>query len=93
MTTIASLFFQILQLSIDRRMQLDVSPTPSEWMQIFAMAKKQSLTGVCFSGVERLSKEQSPGEDVIMEWMGETVKVQRRNQKINEVCQIGRAHV
>lgn len=80
MTTIASLFFQILQLSIDRRMRLDIAPTPSEWLQLFAMSKKQSLTGVCFSGVERLPKEQSPGEDLIMEWMGEAVKIQRRNQ-------------
>lgn len=87
MTTSASLFFQILQLSIDRRMRLDIAPTPTDWLQIFAMAKKQSLTGVCFSGVERLAKEQSPGEDLIMEWMGETVKIQRRNQKLNEACQ------
>lgn len=86
MASIPTLFFQLLQISLVTREKLDVTPTPSEWLQIFAMAKKQSLTGVCFSGVERLSKEQSPGEDLIMEWMGETVKVQRRNQKINEVC-------
>ena len=87
MTTSASLFFQILQFSIDRRMRLDIAPTPTDWLQIFAMAKKQSLAGICFSGVERLAKEQSPGEDLIMEWLGEAVKIQRRNQKLDEACQ------
>ena len=87
MNNIASLFFQLLQITLGTREKLDVAPTPSDWLQIFAMAKKQSLTGVCFSGVERLPKEQSPGEDMIMEWMGEAVKIQRRNQKLNEACQ------
>lgn len=87
MNNIASLFFQLLQITLGTREKLDVAPTPSDWLQIFAMAKKQSLTGVCFSGVERLAKGQSPGEDLIMEWMGEAVKIQRRNQKLNEACQ------
>lgn len=52
------------------------------------MAKKQSLAGICFTGVEKLPKEQSPGEDLIMDWMGEAVKVQRRNSKLNEACKI-----
>lgn len=86
MNDIATLFFQLLQISLGIREKLDIAPTPSDWLEIFTMSKKQSLTGVCFSGVERLPKEQSPGEDLIMEWMGEAVKVQRRNQKINEVC-------
>jgi len=87
MTSITTLFFQLLQISLGSREKLDIAPTPTDWLQIFAMAKKQSLMGVCFSGIERLAKEQSPGEDLIMEWMGETVKVQRRNQKLNEACQ------
>ena len=87
MASISTLFFQLLQITLGTREKLDIAPTPSDWLQIFAMAKKQSLTGVCFSGVERLPKEQSPGEDLIMEWMGEAVKIQRSNQKLNEVCQ------
>lgn len=86
MNDIATLFFQLLQISLGIQDKLDIAPTPSDWLEIFTMSKKQSLTGVCFSGVERLPKEQSPEEDLIMEWMGEAVKVQRRNQKINEVC-------
>lgn len=86
MDNIIRLFFQLLQVSISKRVKFDVIPSSIDWLQIFAMAKKQSLAGICFSGVERLSEEQSPGEDLIMEWMGEAVKVQRRNLKLNTTC-------
>jgi len=87
MTDHSSLFFQLLQISIEKRRQFNSTITQNEWAELFAMAKKQSLAGICFTGVEKLPKEQSPGEDLIMDWMGEAVKVQRRNSKLNEVCQ------
>jgi hypothetical protein len=86
MTNLTTLFFQLLQVSIGKRIQLDCSPNQYEWAQLFAMAKKQSLAGICFAGVEKLPKEQSPGEDLIMDWMGEAVKIQRRNSKLNNAC-------
>ena len=88
MTDHSSLFFQLLQISIEKRRQFDSTLTQNEWAELFAMAKKQSLAGICFTGVEKLPKEQSPGEDLIMDWMGEAVKVQRRNSKLNEACKI-----
>lgn len=84
MTNLTTLFFQLLQVAIGKRDKLEYSPTQNEWAQLFAMAKKQSLAGICFSGVEKLPKEQSPGEDLIMDWMGEKVKIERRNRKINQ---------
>ena len=88
MTDHSSLFFQLLQISIEKRRQFNSTITQNEWAELFAMAKKQSLAGICFTGVEKLPKEQSPGEDLIMDWMGEAVKVQRRNSKLNEACKI-----
>lgn len=81
-----TLFFQLLQVAIGNRKKLDSPPSHKNWSQLFAMAKKQSLTGICFTGVEKLPQEQSPGEDMIMEWMGEAVKAQRRNKKLNVTC-------
>ena len=88
MTDHSSLFFQLLQISIEKRRQFNSTITQNEWAELFAMAKKQSLAGICFTGVEKLPKEQSPGEDLIMDLMGEAVKVQRRNSKLNEACKI-----
>lgn len=86
MTNLTELFFQLLQVAIGKRDKLDVAPREGEWAQLLAMAKKQSLAGICFTGVEKLPQEQSPGEDLIMEWMGEAVKAQRWNKKLNETC-------
>lgn len=86
MTNLTELFFQLLQVTIGKRSKLDVAPSEKEWSQLLAMAKKQSLAGICFTGVEKLPQEQSAGEDLIMEWMGEAVKTQRRNKKLNETC-------
>lgn len=86
MTNLTVLFFQLLQVAIGKRDKLDVAPREGEWAQLLAMAKKQSLAGICFAGVERLPHDQSPGEDLIMEWMGEAVKAQRWNKKLNKTC-------
>lgn len=83
---IYSLFFQLLQVAIGKREGLDVAPSREEWTRLFAMAKKQSLAGICFSGVEKLPKEQLPDEDLVMAWMGETVRMNRRNHKLNVTC-------
>lgn len=86
MNNLSNTFFQLLQVAIGKREKLDAVLGQKEWAQLLAMAKKQSLAGMCLTGVERLPQEQSPGEDLIMEWMGEAVKTQRRNKKLNETC-------
>lgn len=46
---------------------LPVSPTDSQWMDLYEIAKKQSLIGVCFAGVQRLQKQyQSPPRDTVL---------------------------
>lgn len=86
MTDITDLFFQLLRVSVGRLDRLGITPKQEEWNLLLAIARKQGLAGICFSGVERLPEEQSPGERLIMEWMGEAVKAQRRNKKLNKTC-------
>lgn len=78
-------FFQLIQVAIGKCEKQNVVPTQEEWAQLLVMAKKQSLAGLCFTGIEKLPQEQSPSEDLIMEWMGEAVKAQRRNKKIFQI--------
>lgn len=86
MNNITTLFFQLIQVAIGKWEKLYSAPNQKDWVLLLAISKKQSLAGICFTGVERLPQELSPGEDLIMEWMGEAVKVQRRNKKLNETC-------
>ena len=83
---IHKIFFQLIQVSIGKRAKLDITPSPEEWEQLFDIANKQSLAGVCFAGLKKLPAEQSPGEDLVMDWMGKSISTQRRNDKVTMVC-------
>lgn len=51
------------------------------------MAKKQSLVGVCFAGVQRLvNQQQEPPEMLYLTWMGMAAKIQQRNETVNLQC-------
>lgn len=63
-----------------------------EWREMFRIAKKQAITGFIGSAlkniggdvlIEKDAKSQDAFTDLIMEWMGEVVKIARRNQKVN----------
>lgn len=61
---------------------------------LYEMAKKQSLVGICFAGVQRLQlQRQAPnswgnehGEMMYLQWMGMASKIQQRNEVVNQQC-------
>ena len=55
---IENLFFELIQVAIGKRVCLSHSPNADEWGKLYAMAKKQSLVGVCFAGVQKLVAQQ-----------------------------------
>lgn len=51
------------------------------------MAKKQSLLGICFAGVQRLQvQHQCPPEEVYDRWMGMSATIQMRNKVVDRQC-------
>lgn len=48
------LFFELLQVALDVRPQLDAAPSTQEWAKMMGMAREQALVGVCFAGVKKL---------------------------------------
>lgn len=51
------------------------------------MAKRQSLVGICFAGVQRLqTQRQEPPEMLYLTWMGMAAKIQQRNEVVNKQC-------
>lgn len=78
------LFFELIQVSLGTRICLSHSPSADEWGELYAMAKKQSLVGVCFAGVQRLvNQHQEPPEMLYLTWMGMAAKMQQRNELMN----------
>lgn len=76
-------FFQIVRLSIGTTDHFEGPLSIDEWRELFEMSKKQSLAGVCFEGIQRLSANQFHDEDLTMDWMGESVKIARENKKLD----------
>lgn len=91
---IEELFFELLRVAIGNQVFLSHTPCADEWGELYAMAKKQSLVGVCFAGVQRLqSQRQAPnswgneqGELLYLQWMGMAAKIQQKNEVLNAQC-------
>ena len=87
MNNINTLFFELIQVAIGTRICLSHTPNAGEWGALYAMAKKQSLVGVCFAGVQKLAlQEQAPEEMLYLTWMGMAAKIQQRNEIVNKQC-------
>ena len=81
------LFFDLIKVSIGKAGCLSHSPNADGWSELYAMAKKQSLVGVCFAGVQRLQQQQQePPEMLYLTWMGMAAKIQQRNEAVNRQC-------
>lgn len=85
--TIEYLFFELIQVSLGTRICLSHTPSAKEWGELYVIAKKQSLVGVCFLGVQKLqTQRQDPPEMLYLTWMGMAAKIQQRNETINRQC-------
>ena len=83
-------FFQLLRLAIGSS---DVIPhiEKEEWKEIFEIARKQSLLGVIFDGIQKMSDAaKMKGEsrdidvDLLMTWMGKCKQIEKRNLQLDE---------
>lgn len=54
------------------------------WSAFCEFAKKQTLMGVVFDGVQRLKKDVAPPLPMLMSWFGVSQKIGQRNNVLNE---------
>lgn len=81
---IEELFFQLIRVAIGKDRCLSHTPSAAEWKLLYDMAKKQSLVGICFAGVQKLvTQQQEPEEMLYLTWMGMAAKIQQRNEVMN----------
>lgn len=85
--TIEQLFFELIRVAIGTQTCLSRQPSAKDWNALYDMAKKQSLVGVCFAGVQKLhAQRQEPPELQYLTWMGMAAKIQQRNEVVNRQC-------
>lgn len=94
MNDINNLFFELIRVAIGNQVCLSRTPKVKEWQELYDIAKKQSLVGVCFAGVQSFKPSDSSTcsltenlpETLRLQWMGMAAKIQRRNEIVNGQC-------
>lgn len=79
-----SLLFELIQLSIGRRDSLSRTPNEKEWRVLYDCCLKQAIAGICFCGVQKLTKKMIPPKEVLLRWFAITEQIRRRNVVLNK---------
>lgn len=87
------LFFELIKVAIGSSEGLSQLPSNKEWNELYDMAMKQSLVGVCFAALQRLGTDTNDvfarigmSEMLYLTWMGMAAKIQQKNQIVDEQC-------
>lgn len=87
---ITQLFIALLQVSLRSKEALSYIPSSTEWTMLFQVAKKQSLIGVTFAGLQILRSNRvetvNLPNPILMKWLSSTMMIQQRNTQLNEKC-------
>lgn len=82
---IEQLFLELIRVAIGTQRSLSRKPNANEWKILYDMAKKQSLVGICFSGIQNLGADADDGfekiglpEMLYLKWMGMAAKTQQK---------------
>lgn len=87
MTETDSLFFELIQVSLGKRLSLSRTPSGEEWQLMFAMADMQTVAGIAFVALESLASQgQKPPTDILLEWIGISEQIKHENQLVNHRC-------
>ena len=78
--------FSLLQIALGTCKGLEHLYTNEEWCEVMRMAEQQSLLGICFAGIEKLSKDQFPDKDTLLDWIGQTEYIKSQNSRLNYQC-------
>ena len=78
------LFFELIQVAIRKRKHLSYVPSEKEWEQLYLMAERQTVLGVCFKAVKEMA--DSVPRPVYMRWLAMAAKIQQRNEEMNRKC-------
>ena len=85
-------FFALLRASLGLPIEDVLLSGQTDWQSVFGVAKKQTLAGVCFAGVERLPKEVLPPKTLLLQWFAVAEQTRRRNLLVTNTVGKVRSH-
>lgn len=53
--------------------------SPDEWQQVYGMARKQTVQGIVYDGINLLDPSLFPPRPLLLQWIGEIDMVERKN--------------
>lgn len=79
--------FEFIQIAVGCKERFSCNPSREDWTRLFFFAKKQSLVGFLFCGIEKLPKGQFPPRDLLLKWYAMAERTKQINAKLNVRCE------
>lgn len=76
--------FDFVRFAVNDETMVFDSSGELDWEELYAFARKQTIIGVLFTGIEKLSKEQRPPKKILMNWYMLVERIRKRNDRLNE---------
>jgi len=80
------ILFELLQVAIGNRLSLSRVLSPKEWNKLRIKCKKHALLGVGYCGIVRLSKEQYPPVEKLVQWVFDAENIRKKNGRLKNEC-------
>lgn len=85
------LFFQLIQIAVGTRKELSRRPDLEEWVELYDIAQKQAVVGICFAAIQKICNseiEEFYGmTDVLFyDWAGMATQIMLQNEDVNKKC-------
>jgi len=77
-------FYTLLRIALGTEDHLDHILTDNEWDRVLSVAKKHSLTGVCYYALSKIPEEQYPKTAVLEKWLTEGAGLAIMNDRLNK---------
>lgn len=70
---------------IEEECPMDAPLTETQWWIIYRMSVRQTVTGIIFRALHCLPAQYLPGESLMIRWVAEVDRIERRNRRMNAV--------
>lgn len=77
------LFLELLQVALGNRSGLSRIPTSQEWDYLYEVSMKQTVAGIVYAGIERLTTAERPRKELLLKWFATMEQIKRQNRRIN----------
>lgn len=81
---ITEVFFELVRLSIGTGSKISITPTAEQWEELLELSQKQTLSGITFTGIEKLPPSQRPPKEILLKWYNMCQMIVNQNKILNK---------